>query len=85
MLPVWRYLAVPAHLQDSHYKGAKQLGRGIGYQYAHDFPNHYVQQQYLPYELTGKEFFRPGGNGYEVKIKEHMKWLKEAAKEKRIE
>lgn len=78
-------LAVPAHLQDSHYKGAKQLGRGIGYQYAHDFPNHYVQQQYLPYELTGKEFFRPGGNGYEVKIKEHMKWLKEAAKEKRIE
>ena len=39
---------VPAHLQDSHYKGAGKLGRGIGYQYAHDFPNHYVKQQYRP-------------------------------------
>ena len=69
-------LPVPPHLQDSSYKGAKQLGRGLGYQYAHDFPNHYVVQQYLPYELTGKEFFKPGGNGYEVKIREHMKRLK---------
>lgn len=69
-------LPVPPHLQDSHYKGAKQLNRGIGYLYAHDFPNHYVEQQYLPYELSGKEFFKPGGNGYEVKIREHMKWLK---------
>lgn len=70
-------LPVPPHLQDSHYKGAKQLNRGIGYLYAHDFPNHYVEQQYLPYELSGKEFFRPDGSGYEVKIKEHMKRLKE--------
>lgn len=69
-------LPVPPHLQDSHYKGAKQLNRGIGYKYAHDYPNHYVKQQYLPYELTGKEFFKPDGNGYEVKIKEHMKRLK---------
>lgn len=69
-------LPVPPHLQDSHYKGAKKLNRGIGYQYAHDFPKHYVEQQYLPYELTGKEFFKPGGNGYEIKIREHMKWLK---------
>lgn len=69
-------LPVPPHLQDSHYKGAKQLNRGVGYRYAHDYPNHYVEQQYLPYELTGKEFFKPDGNGYEVKIKEHMKWLK---------
>lgn len=70
-------LPVPPHLQDSHYGGAKALNRGIGYQYAHDFPNHYVAQQYLPYELTGREFFRPGGNGYEITIKEHMKKLKE--------
>lgn len=70
-------LPVPPHLQDSHYKGAKQLKRGIGYLYAHDFPNHYVEQQYLPYELSGKEFFKPDGNGYEAKIKEHMKRLKE--------
>lgn len=74
-------LPVPPHLQDSSYKGAKKLGRGIGYQYAHDFPNHYVKQQYLPYELSGREFFRPGGNGYEVKIKEHMKRIKESASE----
>lgn len=73
-------LPVPPHLQDSHYKGAKQLNRGIGYKYAHDYPKHYVEQQYLPYELTGKEFFKPGGNGYEVKIREHMRWLKENLK-----
>ena len=73
-------LAIPVHLQDSHYKGAKQLGRGIGYQYAHDYKNNYVEQQYLPYELNGKEFYTPSGNGYEVKIKEHMKRIKEEAK-----
>ena len=70
-------LPVPPHLQDSHYRGAAKLGRGLGYQYAHDYPNHYVEQQYLPYELTGKEFFKPDGNGYEAKIKEHMRRLKE--------
>ncbi len=69
-------LPVPAHLHDSSYKGAAKLGRGICYQYAHDFPEHYVNQQYLPYELSGREFFRPDGMGYEVKIKEHMKKLK---------
>ena len=69
-------LKVPTHLQDAHYKGAAKLGHGVGYMYAHDYEKHYVEQQYLPYELTGKEFYRPSGNGYEVKIKEHMKWLK---------
>lgn len=73
-------LPIPPHLQDAHYKGAAKLGRGIGYQYAHDFPNHYVEQQYLPYELTGKEFYQPSGNGYEKKIQEHMKMLKEGVK-----
>lgn len=70
-------LPIPAHLQDAHYKGAAKLGHGTGYKYAHDYPNHYVRQQYLPYELDGKEFYRPSGNGYEVKIKEHMKRIKE--------
>ena len=70
-------LAVPVHLKDAHYKGASKLGHGIGYQYAHDFPDHYVKQQYLPYELNGKEFYKPGNNGYEKKIKEHIKKLKE--------
>lgn len=69
-------LPVPPHLQDAHYKGAAKLGHGLDYKYAHDYPNHYVKQQYLPYELTGREFYRPSGNGYEVKIREHMKRIK---------
>ena len=72
-------LPIPAHLQDAHYKGAAKLGRGTGYQYAHDYPNHYVRQQYLPYELDGREFYKPTGNGYEAKIREHMRKLKEEA------
>ena len=72
-------LPIPAHLQDAHYKGAAKLGHGTGYKYAHDYPNHYVKQQYLPYELSGKEFYHPSGNGYEVKVKEHMKRIKKEA------
>ena len=72
-------LAIPTHLQDAHYKGAAKLGHGTGYKYAHNYPNHYVKQQYLPYELNGREFYSPSGNGYEVKIKEHMKRIKEEA------
>ena len=69
-------LPIPTHLQDAHYKGAVKLGHGVGYKYAHDYPNHYVKQQYLPYELSGREFYKPTGNGYEAKIKEHMKRIK---------
>lgn len=72
-------LPIPAHLQDAHYKGAAKLGHGTGYKYAHDYPNHYVKQQYLPYELNGREFYNPSGNGYEVKIREHMQRIREAA------
>lgn len=72
-------LPIPSHLQDAHYKGAAKLGHGTGYKYAHDYPNNYVEQQYLPYELSGKEFYSPSGNGYEVKIKEHMKRIKAQA------
>lgn len=74
-------LAIPPHLQDAHYKGAAKLGRGTGYKYAHDYPNNYVRQQYLPYELTGREFYRPSGNGHEQKIREHFKRLKAEAKD----
>ena len=73
-------LPVPTHLQEAHYKGAAKLGHGIGYKYAHDYPDHYVEQQYLPYDLTCTEFYSPSGNGYEVKIDEHMKKLKKNAK-----
>ena len=70
-------LPIPPHLQDAHYKGSEKLGRGIGYKYAHDYPNNYVKQQYLPYELDGKEFYKPTVNGYEAKIRDHMKRIKE--------
>ena len=73
-------LPIPPHLQDAHYKSAHKLGHGIGYKYAHDYPDNYVEQQYLPYELNGKEFYSPSGNGYEVRIKEHMKRLRERDK-----
>lgn len=69
-------LPVPPHLQDAHYKGAAKLGHGLDYKYAHDYPNHYVKQQYLPYELTGREFYSPSGNGYEEKIRTHMRRIR---------
>ncbi|MBQ7972075.1 MAG: replication-associated recombination protein A [Lachnospiraceae bacterium] len=78
-------LPVPSHLQDAHYKGAAKLGHGIGYQYSHDYPNHYVEQQYLPYELTGEKFYVPGDMGYERKIKEHMKFIREEEKKRKKE
>ena len=64
--------AVPAHLQDAHYGAAEKLGHGVGYKYAHDYPNHYVKQQYLPDGLTDRVFYKPTDIGYEAKIKAHM-------------
>lgn len=68
---------VPAHLQDAHYKGSKDLGRGTGYLYAHDYPKHYVRQQYLPEEIGDARFYEPGDNGYEKKIKAWMEYIRE--------
>lgn len=68
---------IPPHLQDAHYGGAKELGRGIGYQYAHDYPNHYVKQQYLPDELVGRRFYFPSENGYEKQILEYFEKIGE--------
>ena len=65
--------SVPAHLQDAHYPGHEKLGKGIGYKYAHDYPNHYVEQQYLPDELVGTRFYEPTSNGYEQTIREYFK------------
>ena len=67
---------VPVHLQDAHYKGSKNLGHGVGYQYAHDYPKHYVRQQYLPDEIKDAVFYEASDSGYEAKIKAHMQWLK---------
>ncbi|MCR5666365.1 MAG: replication-associated recombination protein A [Eubacterium sp.] len=68
---------IPVHLQDAHYKGAAKLGHGVGYQYAHDYPEHYVKQQYLPDSLVGSKFYKPTEIGYEKKIYDHLKHLEE--------
>lgn len=65
-------LEVPLHLRDAHYKGAARLGHGKGYQYPHDFPGNYVEQPYLPAELTGMNLYAPTRNGYEQIISERL-------------
>ena len=67
---------VPVHLQDAHYGGHEKLGHGIGYKYAHDYPNHYVQQQYLPDEIKDEKFYELSDMGYEKKLKEHMEFIR---------
>ena len=63
---------VPVHLRDSHYPGGKALGHGKEYQYPHDFPSHYIPQQYLPDEVQGTPFYKPTEEGAEAKIKRRM-------------
>lgn len=70
-------MPIPAHLMDAHYKSAGKLGHGLGYQYAHDFPNHYVKQQYLPDGMEDVSFYHPTELGYEKQVTTHMKFLKE--------
>ena len=70
---------VPVHLQDAHYKGSAKLGHGVGYKYAHDYPNHFVKQQYLPDEIKDAVFYEASDNGYEQTIKAHMKRIKDEA------
>ena len=66
---------VPPHITNAPISGMKEFGHGVGYKYAHDYPGHYVQQQYLPDELVGTKFFEPGDNGYEKDIKKYMEFL----------
>ena len=73
--------SVPSHLRDAHYKGAGKLGHGIGYKYAHDYPGHYVDQQYLPDEIKDARFYEPGDLGYEKNIKEYLQKIRGAADE----
>ena len=67
--------SVPVYLKDAHYAGAKDLGHS-GYLYAHDYPRHYVDQQYLPDELVGRRYYQPTQQGYERKIGEWLDYLK---------
>lgn len=71
-----RIKTVPPHLKDAHYNGAESLGNGNGYKYAHNYPGHYVKQQYLPDELVGTIYYEPSENGVEKKIGESLKRLR---------
>ena len=73
---------IPTHLQDTHYKSAGKLGHGVGYKYAHAYPNHYVKQQYLPDGLEDESFYEPSDNGYEATIKEYFRKIKSESEEK---
>lgn len=72
---------IPSYLMDAHYKGAAQLGHGLGYQYAHNFKNHYVNQQYLPNELKDRKFYILTEQGYEKKLGEYLDRIKKGAEE----
>ncbi len=72
---------VPPYLRDAHYGGARDLGHGIGYRYAHDYPEHYVKQQYLPDAIRDERFYIPTENGYERKIKMHLEHLRNREEE----
>jgi putative ATPase len=67
---------VPSHLRDASYSGAEKLGHGQGYKYAHDYPNHYVPQEYMPFKAT---YYSPTEQGYEKKIKDRLDNLKKVA------
>ena len=67
---------VPPHLRDAHYGGAKERGHGIGYKYAHDYPENYVKQQYLPDAIRDERFYIPTDNGYEKQIRMRLEHLR---------
>ncbi|WP_426349241.1 replication-associated recombination protein A [Alloiococcus sp. CFN-8] len=71
---------IPIHLRDGHYKGAKDLGRMEGYKYPHDYPHHYVKQQYMPNSLSNKKFYIPGNNKYEDSIEKYWLEIKNKSK-----
>ncbi len=73
-------LPVPDHLKDAHYRGAARLGRGKGYQYPHDYPGHYVAQDYLPRK---REYYQPTEQGEEKRTKERLAGLKKRQQEER--
>ncbi len=70
---------IPSYLQDAHYGGSAKLGRGIGYEYAHDFPNHFSTQQYLPDAVAKEHFYVPSENGYEKTIRDHINRIRTEA------
>lgn len=73
---------IPDHLKDAHYAGAEKLGRGVEYKYPHNYPNHWIEQQYLPDELNGKTYYTPGENKNEKAYDSYWKQVKENRKNK---
>ncbi len=75
-----RLMPVPDHLKDAHYKGAARMGRGKGYQYPHDYPGHFIAQDYLPQR---REFYRPTEQGEEKRIKDRLSGLRKEHQEEK--
>ena len=69
--------SVPGHLKNIHANGEGDVPQAVGYKYAHDYPNHYVRQQYLPDEIINERFYEPTDIGYEKIISEHLRFLKD--------
>lgn len=69
---------IPMHLKDSHYSGAKNIGRGIDYKYPHNYPNNYIKQQYLPDNLKDRQYYNPQNNKFEQNIDKYLKFLKKS-------
>ena len=77
-------LQIPPYLQDAHYPGSKNLERGTGYKYAHDYPNHYVEQQYLPNEIKDMRFYEISDIAYEGRLQKYFDFIGKAyGKEKK--
>lgn len=68
--------SIPAHLQDAHYSGAGKLGHGEGYEYAHDYQNHFSFQNYMPHGMEDVHFYEPTIMGYEKNMKEWMEYIR---------
>lgn len=68
---------IPIYLKDAHYNGAAQLGHGVEYQYPHNFPNHYIKQQYLPNEIKDNCYYEPGQNKIESLYDDYWKSIKQ--------
>jgi putative ATPase len=69
--------SVPGHLMNIHANGAGDEEKAVGYKYAHDYPNHFVRQQYLPDEIKNERFYEPGEIGYEKTVNDRLKMIKE--------
>ncbi|CEN88229.1 replication-associated recombination protein A [Paraclostridium sordellii] len=67
---------IPNHLKDAHYSGAADLGRGVDYKYPHDYPNHYIDQQYLPDPIKDRKYYNPGNNKNEKSFENYWDILK---------